>query len=84
MKRMKVKIEVISNKMSEILFSGTPVYTPYERAVCIEGCVLLTLDFFIYLACFIAVLLTSGRLKFGRYTILMLLVPLLDYLLAAV
>ena len=45
---------------------------------------MLTFDFFLYLACFIAVFLVSGRKKFGKYTVLMLLVPLFDYLLAAV
>ena len=62
----------------------TQPYTQYERVVCIEGCVLLSLDFFIYLACFIAVYLLSGKQKFGRSTLLMLLVPLIDYFIAAV
>ena len=55
----------------------------YNKGVCIEGCVLLSIDFVIYALGLAYVLRKGGYSRYGMSTLIMLIIPLLDYFLAA-
>jgi len=55
----------------------------YAFNVCIEGLVLLNIDFALYAIAFIYVVLKGGQNKFGAQTVFMLSIPLADYSLQA-
>lgn len=55
----------------------------YNKSVCIEGCVFLWVDFLLYSICLVYILRRDGKSRYGLSTLLMLILPLIDYFLAA-
>ena len=56
----------------------------YNHFVCIEGCSTSVVDLIIYASCLCYFIGKAGKDKFGTCTILMLLVPLLQYVLCSI
>jgi len=66
-----------------ISLGNTNQNSSYSRGVCIEGCLLLSIDFIIYTLSLIYVLRKGGYSRYGLSTLIMMIIPLLDYFLAA-